>query len=125
MNPIHVEIIAPMLSTVEMSCRGCGSILGYLGLSDKYRNACTNEYPEDWKLSVEYLSKWINEVASLYRHRIRIRVIDAQSPLGLWKQLKHRVFRFPAFIVDEKHTYIGWDRQQLEALIDQRIHCTP
>ena len=122
MNPIHIEIIAPMLSTVEMSCRGCGSILGYLGLRDKYRNACTNEYPDDWKQAVEYLSKWINEVASLYRHRIRIRVIDAQSPLGLWKQLRYRVFRFPAFIVDQKKTYIGWDHQELESLIDECIH---
>lgn len=125
MNPILLEVVAPMLSTVEMSCRGCGSILGSLGLRDKYRSACTDEYPDDWKEAVNYLSKWINEIASLYKHRIRIKVIDAQSPLGLWKQLRHRVFRFPAFIVDEKRTYIGWDSQQLEALIDERIHGAP
>ena len=125
MNPILLEVVAPMLSTVEMSCRGCGSILGSLGLRDKYRSACTEEYPDDWKEAVNYLSKWINEIASLYKHRIRIKVIDAQSPLGLWKQLRHRVFRFPACIVDEKRTYIGWDSQQLEVLIDERIHGAP
>jgi hypothetical protein len=122
MNPILVEVVAPMLSTVEMGCRGCGSVLGSLGLRDEYRRACINEYPEDWKAAVDYLSKWINEIASLYQHRIRIKVIDAQSPLGLWKQIRHRTFKFPAFIVDQKRTYIGWDYGELETLIDERIH---
>ena len=122
MNPILLEVVAPMLSTVEISCRGCGSIMGYVGLREKYRNACTNEYPDDWKQAVDYVSKWINEISSLYQHRIRIRVIDAQSPLGLWKQIRYRLFRFPAFIVDRKRTYIGWDYGELETLIDERIH---
>jgi len=121
-NPILLEVVAPMLSTVEISCWGCGSIMGYVGLRDKYRDACTNEYPDDWKQAVDYVSKWINEISSLYQHRIRIRVIDAQSPLGLWKQIRYRLFRFPAFIVDRKRTYIGWDYGELETLIDERIH---
>ncbi len=122
MNPVILEVVAPMLSTVEMSCRGCGFIFGYVGLRGKYRNACTNEYPDEWKQAVGYLSQWLREISSLYRHRIKIRVIDAQSPLGIWKQIRHRVFRFPAFIVDRRCTYIGWDSDQLEALIDERIH---
>lgn len=122
MKPIQLDILAPMLSTTEMTCRGCGLIMGSVGLKGEYRNACTNEYPEDWKQAVEFLSKWIHQISSLYRHRIQIRVIDAQSPFGLWKQLRHRVFRFPAFIVDHKKTYVGWDRESLEFLIDERIH---
>ena len=124
MTPIHLDVLAPMLSTTEMSCRGCGFIMGSVGLKGTYRNTCTNEYPEDWKQAVELLSNWIEKISSLYRHRIQIRVIDAQSPFGLWKQLRHRVFRFPAFIVDKKKTYIGWDQQSLELLIDERIHNT-
>ena len=122
MKPILLEIVAPMLSTVEMSCRGCGLVLGHLGLRAKYRNACADEYPDDWKEAVGYLSEWILEVSRLYRHRIRIRVIDAQTPLGFWKQIRYKLFRFPAFIVDKKGTYIGWDPEELEALIDEQIH---
>ena len=121
MSPVILEVVAPMLSTVEMSCRGCGFIFGCVGLKGKYRNACTNEYPDEWKLAVNRLSKWLREISYLYRHRLQIRVIDAQSPLGLWKQIRYRLFRFPAFIIDEKRTYIGWDSDQLEALIDERI----
>jgi hypothetical protein len=121
MSPVILEVVAPMLSTVEMSCRGCGFIFGYVGLKDKYRNACTNEYPDEWKLAVDRLSRWLQEISYLYRHRIQIRVIDAQSPLGLWKQIRYRLFRFPAFIVNKRRTYIGWDSGQLENLIDERI----
>ena len=122
MDTIELEVVAPMLSALEMSCRGCGMIFGSLGLRKKYRNACTDDYPDDWKEAVNILSQWIGEISSLYRHRIRIRVIDAQSPLGLWKQIRYRVFRFPAFIIDRKKTYIGWDYNELEAIIDGRIH---
>ena len=122
MNTVLIEIVAPMLSSVEMNCRRCNFVFDYLGLQNKYRNDCVAEYPEEWKEAVGYVSGWIKEILKLYRHRVRIRVIDAQSPLGLWKQIRHRVFRFPAFIIDKKSTYIGWDPRRLEVLIDERIH---
>ena len=122
MKPILLEVIAPMLSTVEMSCRPCRFMFDTMGIGSKHRRTSVNEYPEDWRQAVGYLSDWIRTMTDLYRHRLKIRVIDAQSPLGLWMQLRHRLFRFPAFIVDKKQTYIGWDTQQLEALIDERIH---
>lgn len=122
MDTILVEIVAPMLSTLEISSRGYGLVSDSLGLNDKYRSAAMNEYPDDWKEAVAYLTRWVEEISRLYRHRVRIAIIDAQSPVGLWKQLRHRVFRFPAFIVDREKTYIGWDYKELEAIIDDRIY---
>lgn len=122
MKPILLEVVAPMLSTFEMNCRPCRFIFDTVGIGSKHRRISENEYPEDWKQAAGSLSAWIHAMTDLYRHRLKIRVIDAQSPLGLWMQLRHRLFRFPAFIVDKKQTYIGWDTQQLEALIDERIH---
>jgi hypothetical protein len=120
-HTILLEVVAPTLSGVEMSCRGCGFILGTVGIRNEYRNAISEEYPDDWKQATTYLSDWIKEIASLYRHRVMIRMIDAQSPFGFWKQIRHRVFRFPAFIVDRQNTYVGWNPKELEALIDERI----
>lgn len=121
MKPILLEVIAPMISSVEMNCRGCRDMFSYLGIRGKDRKACADGYPDDWKMAVEYLSEWIGDLSRLYRHRIRIRIIDAQSPFGLWKQVRHRVFRFPAFVVDREETYIGWDYGELETVIDKRI----
>ena len=125
MKPVLVEVVAPMLSSVEMTCRGCGAIMDSIGLRSQDRNACANEYPDDWKFAVASLSEWIGDLSRLYRHRILIRIIDAQSPHGLWKQLRHRVFKFPAFIVDKNKTYIGWEHGKLEAIIDERMRVQP
>ena len=121
MTPVLLEVIAPMISGTEMSCRGCGLILETTGVRAKYRRACAEEYPEDWKMASSIPSELVQSISKLYRHRIRIRLIDAQSPVGIWKQIRHRVFRFPAFVVDQKQTYVGWDSRELETLIDARI----
>jgi hypothetical protein len=122
MRPIILEVVAPMLSSSEMSCAGCSWIFGAVGIKSMDRAACADGYPVDWKEAVGYLGKWIGDLSRLYRHGLHIRIIDAQSPLELWKQVRHRVFRFPAFIVNRKRTYIGWDSGDLEDLIDGYIH---
>jgi hypothetical protein len=124
MRPVVLEVVAPMLATTEMSCRGCGTIMGVVGLKSEHRRSSAEEYPEDWKDAASHLSKWISEISLMYRHRILIRVIDAQSPMGMWKQIRYRVFKFPAFIVNKKKAYVGWDPQALESLIDGEVRTT-
>jgi hypothetical protein len=121
MNPVIVEVIAPTLASPELSFRGFGLILRQLGLQKKHSDACSDEYPDDWKEAVAMLSQWIKDISCLYRHRVHIQVIDAFSPLGLWKQIRYGLHRFPAFVVDRKSTYVGWDAGKLESLIDERI----
>jgi hypothetical protein len=79
------------------------------------------EYPLDLKEEYLKLSDWIRELTRLYKHRLLIRVIDAQSPLGFYKSLRHRIRTYPAFIVEGKETYTGWDKNQLESLLDKNI----
>jgi hypothetical protein len=121
MTPVVLEVVAPMLSSMGLTCRGCGFVFKELGFQKTYRDACSNEYPEHWKDAAVQLSQWIRKLSSLYKHRILIEVIDAQSPLGLWKQIRHRLFSMPAFIVDRKLTCTGWNVEQLESIIDSRI----
>ena len=124
MVPVLVEIIAPVLWSMDMSCRGCGIAFDAAGLKDKDQKACLDSYPEEWKIAAGHLSDWIRDISRLYRHRVKIRFIDAQSPMGMWKQIRYKVRRFPAFIIDRKEAYVGWDNRELEAIIDQWIHKT-
>jgi len=121
MRAVLVEIVAPMMIAEAPSSFGTNTIMASLGLLKKGRHDSCSEYPADWKEALDTLSAWIGSITRLYRHRVRIRLIDAQSPLGFWKQLRYRVFRFPAFIVDGKSTYVGWNPEELEALIDKRL----
>jgi hypothetical protein len=124
MKPVVLEVVAPTMSSMEIGCFGCRLMMDTLGLENKERKSSVEGYPEDWKDALDYLAKWIGEISRLYRHRLLIRIIDAQSPLGMWKQLRHRVFKFPAFIVNKKKAYVGWDPKELESLIDGEVKAT-
>ena len=63
------------------------------------------------------LSDWIRELSRIYEQRILIKLIDAQSILGIYKSLRHWVRKYPTFIVEGQETYTGWDKQRLESLL--------
>jgi hypothetical protein len=121
MTPVEIDVVFPLLTGVAFTCRRCGPLMGQLDIHKNYQADCGDEYPEDWKQNVEKLSLWIENASQLYKHRIQIRVIDAFSPLGIWKKIRHRLTDMPAFIVDNKSTHTGWDTDRLETLIDERI----
>ena len=122
MKPVILEVVAPLVSAMDIGCRSCGMILDSVGLRKEYLDGAAKDYPQDWKQAADDLTAWIRKISELYRHRILIRIIDAQSPVGLWKKLRYRLFRYPAFIIDKKLTYTGWNPQELEALIDECMH---
>jgi hypothetical protein len=119
--PIEVEIVIPTLTTLGFGCRKCTVILDQAGVHAPFRDSSWDEYPEDWKQDMKRISDWIEKASQLYKHRIRIRIVDAYSLLGVWKQLRHRAPRTPAFIVDGKSVHVGWNTENVESLIDERI----
>jgi hypothetical protein len=121
MTPIQIEVVFPLLTSLEFGCKNCSLIFGQSGLPRNHHNSSADEYPEDWKEDVKKLHEWMANASKLYKHRIRIRLIDAQSPLGIWKQIRHRFSKLPGFVVDRSAVHIGWDTDRLESIIDERI----
>jgi hypothetical protein len=76
-----------------------------------------DEYPPDLKEDYLKLCDWIRELTRLYKDGLLIKLIDVQSILGLYKSLRHWVRKYPAFIVEGKETYTGWDKKRLESLL--------
>lgn len=121
MKPILIEVVAPLLTAQSFNCRRCNPIFEEAGLKNLYVDACNDEYPEEWKEELEGISDWVSRAGDLYKHRIMIRMIDAQSPLGLWKKIRHRFSGMPAFIVDGIRVHTGLNTERLEEIIDERI----
>jgi hypothetical protein len=92
-----------------------------VGLKEKQDHQDLNEYPEDLKEDYLFLSTWIKELAQKYREKILIKIIDAQSLQGFVKSIRHRAFRYPAFIIDRKKKYTGKDKVELDALLQQHL----
>ncbi len=120
MKPILLETVTKVVTFFD-HCRRCQILFNQSGLDEKIHQKEMEEYPPDLKEEYLKLSDWIRELTRLYKHRLLIRVIDAQSPLGIYKSLRYRIRTYPAFIVEGKETYTGWDKSQLENLLDKHI----
>jgi len=120
MKPITLEVVTRVLTTFD-HCRHCEVLFDQADLDQKFHQKDMSEYPPD--LAEEYLrlSEWIRELTHLYQHRLMVRIIDAQSLLGIYKSLRHWIRRYPTFIVEGKETCSGWDKSQLERLLDKHI----
>ncbi len=120
MKPIRLEIVTKML-TFFVQCLRCEIVLDQVDLGKKSYQKQVEDYPPDLKEEDTKLWEWIRELTRLYKHRLLIRLIDVQSPLGIYKSLRHRIRTYPTFIVEGKETYAGWDRDRLENLLDKYI----
>ena len=121
MKPLTVEVISYLASHRVWQCAHCELIMNEAGVNAQYRYQDMADYQADLKEEMAKLGDWLGELCQLYRHRIRIRLIDAQSPLGFYKSLIHRIRRYPAFIIEKKDVYSGWDRNRIEELLDARM----
>ena len=120
MKPIRLEIVTNVL-TFFGQCRRCEILFDQVELGKKSRQKEMEEYPSDLKEEYAKLSEWTRELTRLYKHRLLIRLIDVQSPLGIYKSLRHRIRTYPTFIVEGKEIYAGWDKDRLESLLDRYI----
>jgi len=120
MKPILLEIVTRVLTTYD-HCHHCEVIFDQAGLDKKFHQKELNEYPPDLKEEFAKLSEWTKELTRLYKHRLLIKLVDVQSLLGIYKSLRHRIRRYPAFIIEGKDVYTGWDRNQLESLLDKHM----
>ena len=120
MKPVTIEVVSHLLTTYS-HCARCGLMFRESGLEGEVTSRDREEYPRDLQEEFLKLSEWICELSRLYRHRIRIRLIDAKSPLGIYKSLMHRFRIYPTFIIEKKEVYSGWDQKELECLVDLRI----
>jgi hypothetical protein len=92
-----------------------------LKVKDKKDHQDLNEYPEDIKEDYLFLSSWIKELSARYREKILIKVTDAQSLQGVVKSIRHRVFRYPTFIINSREKYTGKDKARLDALLHEQM----
>ena len=120
MKPITLEIVSRVMTTFD-HCSHCEVLFDQADLDQKFHQRDMNDYPPDLAEECIQLSDWIRELTRLYKHRLQIKLIDAQSLLGIYKSFRYWIRKYPTFIIEKKETYTGWDKKQLERLLDQHI----
>jgi len=116
MRPVRLEIVTNVITHYDY-WRHCEILFGEVGLDQKFHQRETDEYPLELKEEYAKLSDWVQDLTRLYKHRLFIRLIDVQSPLGIYKSFRHWIRKYPTFIVEGQETYPGWDKGRLESLL--------
>lgn len=119
-KPLRVDVVSKMLGVQTEECKNCRLVFEEVGLKSKFHDQEINQYPDDIKEEVLRLSDWIRDLVQRYPYNVQFKIIDAMTPLGFYKMLRHRIRKFPSFII-QKRTYSGWDTEALEAIIDQHL----
>jgi hypothetical protein len=120
-KPLRVEVLSKMLGVQTEECKNCRLVFEEVGLKSKFHNQEINQYPDDIKEEVLRLSDWIRALVQRYPNNVQFKIIDALTPLGLYKMLRHRIRKFPSFIIEKGETYSGWDTKALETIINQQL----
>ena len=120
-KPLRVEVLSKMLGVQTEECKNCRLVFEEVGLKSKFHNQEINQYPDDIKAEVLRLSDWIRDLVQRYPNNVQFKIIDAMTPLGVYKILRHRIRKLPGFIIEHRKTYSGWDSKTLEALINQHL----
>jgi hypothetical protein len=115
-TPIALEVLA-YSPTDFFHCMYCERLFDAMGIGAEVRREARTGYPsrivdEAWRLST-----WLQDLSANYGEQLRIRVIDPQSPEGLYGSLQHWIRVYPTFIINRRKKYSGWDRETLERLL--------
>ncbi len=97
--PLRVEVLAyaPM---VFRQCLHCELVLDDAGVGRRVRaEQRAASLPADVRAEYERVSAWVAALAAARGPEVSVDVVDAASPRGFWKSLRHRVRRYPAVIV--------------------------
>ncbi len=120
MKPLRVEVLVPV-PTYYSQCAQCELWLDEAEIRRNIRCQQIQDYPDDLVRDYVLLCDWMREVVRRHAGRVTVRVIDPQSLVGVAKALRHRVRAYPAFLVEGRRAYTGWDRIELERVLAKHL----
>jgi len=117
---IRLEILS-LVPTSYDQCPSCETLYHQAGIGDQVHQEMLQAFPPDLLQDHVRLSSWVDDLAHRYGSSIQIRVIDPQSGMGFYKCLRHRVRGYPTFIINGKTKHTGWDKEALDALLQEAM----
>jgi hypothetical protein len=117
----QVEILA-YAPTEFYHCQHCEIVWGHLGLGDRlHAEQRKNALPADLQAEYAAISDWVQRAFDRYGDRLTVKVVDAASIEGVYKAVRYRARRFPAFIIDGQERIVGFNADRLSAALEERL----
>ena len=120
-KPLLVEIIA-YAPTAYYHCTHCEVAWREIGVSNRiHQEQMQSSLPEDLAQDYQTISDWVREIFRQHCDNVTLKVIDAASPVGLFKSLRYRIHRYPAVVVDHRTRFQATDLKLAALEIANRL----
>ena len=118
---MQVEVLT-YAPTEFYHCQHCEIVWQEVGLGQRVRAEQRNVgLPFDLQAEYQAISDWAALAHQQYGQRLQVKLVDVASIEGVIKVIRHRVRRFPTFIVDGSERIIGFDKERLDAVLGERL----
>jgi hypothetical protein len=97
-KPVQLEIIAQVPGSLNL-CSHCQVFIDNVGVGSKTKQTDLDSYPPEFTADWQHLSALVLTLIERYPSQLVIKIIDAQSPLGLWLTLWRGIRCYPTFIL--------------------------
>ncbi len=80
--------------------------------------------PREWaEARSDYFRLWrlLDAISDRFRGRVTVYIVDPISLQGFFKITRHRIRRFPTFLIGGREKYTGWDLEDLTRRIEARL----
>ena len=115
MKTLRIDVITPVLESYGL-CVSCQALIEEAGLE-----GTVQDYPPEWKEDFRRVVEWMLELAREYPDRLTIVFVDPHSLQGFFKCIRHRVTRYPTFIIEGRKYYVGWDKTALRRILEEHL----
>jgi len=119
-QPTLLEILAHVPTDLS-HCSHCERLFDVAGIGSSVHREMRGAYPPEILAEARRLATWLQNLSTRYGNRLHIRIVDPQSPEGFLKSLRYGVRRYPAFIINRRAKYVGWEPTALDRLLAQHL----
>lgn len=103
-KPVKVEFVG-IMPTLFSHCEHCMDVMHGTGMQAYSEQL--DEYPEDIKKQYFEISDMAQKLKQEFNGAVFVDAIDTVSLLGIWKSIKHQIFKTPCVLVEGKKTFNG------------------
>jgi hypothetical protein len=121
MKPLQIEILT-YAPTEFFHCLHCEVVMQTVGLGQSVRREQREAaFPPDLQAAYTALADWVRALVARHGARVAVRVVDVASLEGVFKSLRYRARRYPAFIIDGEVYQGGPDYAALDQVVEARL----
>jgi hypothetical protein len=105
MGAVRIEVLT-RTPTEFFHCTHCEVAFHEIGLGQRFRaEQRAAALPADVQAEFDALAAWIASLVDRFGQRIEVDLVDVASIEGFVKAVRHRIWRYPAIIVDGEVLY--------------------